>query len=114
MGKATYEILRPAENLEIITLVEQSSLSVSRTLAELGIPRWTFCIWYDRYLEAGIEGWRIPSRNSKGCGTKSPNEVGDAILDFALKGQSYRPARSPSPLRTRSRRSSRKPVFIGC
>ena len=38
-----------AEKLEIIRLVEQSSLSVRRTLAQLGIPRSTFYCWYDRY-----------------------------------------------------------------
>ena len=34
-----------AEKLEIIRLVERSSLSVRRTLAQLGIPRSTFCCW---------------------------------------------------------------------
>ena len=38
-----------AEKLEIIRLVEQSSLSVRRTLTQLGIPRSTFYCWYDRY-----------------------------------------------------------------
>ena len=33
---------RAAEKLEVIRLVEQSSLSVKRTLAQLGIPRSTF------------------------------------------------------------------------
>jgi putative transposase len=36
-----------AEKLEIIRLVEQSSLSVRRTLAQLGIPRSTFYCWYE-------------------------------------------------------------------
>jgi transposase-like protein len=38
-----------AEKLEIIRLVEQSSISVRRTLTQLGIPRSTFYCWYDRY-----------------------------------------------------------------
>ena len=42
-----------AEKLEIIRLVEQSSLPVRRTLAQLGIPRSTFYRWYERYLERG-------------------------------------------------------------
>ena len=42
-----------AEKLEIIRLVEQSSLSVRRTLAQLGIPRATFYRWYQRYLARG-------------------------------------------------------------
>jgi transposase-like protein len=41
------------EKLEIIRLVEQSSLSVRRTLAQLGIPRSTFYLWYERYLARG-------------------------------------------------------------
>ena len=39
---------RAAEKLEIIRLVEQSSLSVRRTLAQLGIPRSTFHACYER------------------------------------------------------------------
>jgi transposase-like protein len=42
-----------AEILEIIRLAEQSSLSVRRTLAQLGIPRSTFYLWYERYLARG-------------------------------------------------------------
>jgi transposase-like protein len=34
------------EKLEIIRLVEQSSLRVRRTLEKLGIPRATFYRWY--------------------------------------------------------------------
>jgi transposase-like protein len=45
-----------AEKLEIIRLVEQSSLSVRRTLAQLGIPRSTFYCWYDRYRAGHAEG----------------------------------------------------------
>jgi transposase-like protein len=37
---------RPAEKPEIIRLVEQSPLSVQRTLAQFGIPRSTFYLWY--------------------------------------------------------------------
>jgi len=35
-----------SEKLEIIQLVERSNLSVSRTLAQLGIPKSTFYDWY--------------------------------------------------------------------
>ena len=38
-----------SEKLEIIELVEQSSLSIRRTLAPIGIPRSTFYDWYSRY-----------------------------------------------------------------
>jgi transposase-like protein len=45
-----------AEKLEIIRSVEQSSLSVRCTLAQLGIPRSTFYCWYDRYRAGGPDG----------------------------------------------------------
>ena len=44
-----------SEKLEIIELVEQSTLSVARTLASIGIPRSTFYDWYGRYQDGGIE-----------------------------------------------------------
>ena len=43
-----------SEKLELIHLVEGSSLSVRRTLAEIGLPRSTFYAWYKRYLEASF------------------------------------------------------------
>jgi putative transposase len=45
-----------SEKMEIITLVEQSPLSVKATLRELGINRSTFYEWYKRYLSAGFDG----------------------------------------------------------
>jgi transposase-like protein len=66
---------RAAEKLEIIRLVEESSLPVRRTLAQLGIPRSTFYAWYERYLARGAgaleqasgyvrrgSGWTCPQR----------------------------------------------------
>ena len=44
------------EKLEIIELVERSSLSVRRTPAPMGIPRSTFYGWYRRDAEGGVEG----------------------------------------------------------
>src|SRR5712672_3545342 len=52
---------RAAEKLEIIRLVEQSSLPVRRTLAQLGIPRSTFYAWYERYLARGAGPGRWPA-----------------------------------------------------
>ena len=45
-----------SEKLEIIELVEQSTLSVGRTLASIGIPRSTFYDWYGRYQESRTGG----------------------------------------------------------
>ena len=43
-----------SEKLEIIRLIEQSNLSIRRTLAQLGIPKSTFYGWYRRFVEGGV------------------------------------------------------------
>jgi Homeodomain-like domain len=51
-----------AEKLEIIRLVEESTLPVRRTLEKLGIPRATFYRWYDLCQTGGPEApvlWRL-------------------------------------------------------
>ena len=59
-----------SEKLEIIRLVERSSLPVRRTLEKIGIPRATFYRWYDRYREGGVEALADhrsrPDRDSRG------------------------------------------------
>ena len=42
-----------SEELEIIRTVEQSQLSLRRTLDKLGFPSTTFYRWYDRYQTFG-------------------------------------------------------------
>lgn len=44
-----------AEKLEIIRMVEQSSLSARKTLEQIGVPRATFYRWYDQYQAGGPE-----------------------------------------------------------
>ena len=46
---------RQSEKLEVIRVVEGSSLGVKRTLQELDINRSTFYEWYRRYREGGAE-----------------------------------------------------------
>src|SRR5467141_2237676 len=65
---------RAAEKLEIIRLVEQSSLPVRRTLDQIGIPRSTFYAWYESYLVRGAgaleDGQPAPRRvweQASGC-----------------------------------------------
>jgi transposase-like protein len=45
-----------SEKLTIIRLVEDSELSVCRTLAELKISRSSFYRWYRAYELGGLEG----------------------------------------------------------
>ena len=51
-----------SEKLEIIQLVEQSHLSVGRTLEKIGIPRATFYRWYELHLGIGAEWGPGPDR----------------------------------------------------
>ena len=44
------------EKMEIIRMVEESELSVRRTLDQLGIHWSTFYNWYRRYREEGYDG----------------------------------------------------------
>jgi hypothetical protein len=55
-----YHRMTQSEKMEIITLVEQSSVSVKATLQELGIHRSTFYQWYKRYLASGYDGLADP------------------------------------------------------
>jgi hypothetical protein len=67
---------RTAENLEIICLVEWSSLSVRRTLEQLGIPRATFYRWYQRYFGARRRGpGEMASRAPRRVWNKLPKKV---------------------------------------
>jgi putative transposase len=86
-----------AEKLEIIRLVEQSHLSVRRTLAKIGIPPTTFYRWYDRFVEHGPEGLEDrPSWPSR-VWNRIPEAVRDQIVDLALE----EPELSPRELAVR-------------
>src|SRR5271157_315132 len=74
-----------AEKLEIIRLVEQSSLSVRRTLGQLGIPRSTFYCWYDRYRARDDEGLEDRTPAPRQVWNKLPAAVNQAVLELALK-----------------------------
>jgi transposase-like protein len=74
-----------SEKLEIIQLVEQSSLSVRRTLAPIGIPRSTFYGWYSRYLEGGIEALEDGKPRPRRVWNKIPDEIGKAIVNLVLE-----------------------------
>ena len=87
---------RAPEKLEIIRLVEQSSLSVRRTLAQLGIPRATFYRWYQRYLARGAGALRDGQPAPRRVWNKLPAKVAAAVVDLALR----EPELSPRELAT--------------
>ncbi len=83
-----------SEKLEIIRLVEQSSLPVHRTLSQLSIPKSTFYGWYRCYVEGGLDALNdLPPQPTR-VWNKVPEETGAAIVEFALT----EPALSPREL----------------
>src|SRR5215472_1989710 len=74
-----------SEKFEIIELVEQSSLSIRRTLAPIGIPRSTFYDWYSRYQEGGIEALVEAKPRPRRIWNKIPDKSETAIVNLALE-----------------------------
>src|SRR4029434_1469462 len=74
-----------SEKFEIIELVEQSSLSIRRTLAPIGIPRSTFYDWYRRYPEGGIEALEDGKPRPRRIWNKIPDKIETAIVNLALE-----------------------------
>jgi len=80
-----------SEKLEIIRIVERSHLAARKTLEQLGIPRRTFCRWYDHYLDGGPEALEDrPSAPSR-VWNRLPGEVHDQIIELALERSELSP-----------------------
>src|SRR5262245_32298103 len=90
-----------SEKFEIIELVEQSSLSIRRTLPPIGIPRWTFYDWYSRYQEGGIEALEDGKPRPRRIWNKIPDKIETAIVNLALEEPACCRVSSPSTSRTR-------------
>ncbi len=86
-----------AEKLEIIRLVEGSSLPVRDTLAKLGIPRATFYRWYDRHRQGGPDALADRAPRAERVWNRIPQAVRDSVIQLALD----EPALSPRELAAR-------------
>jgi putative transposase len=86
-----------AEKLEIIRLVEESTLPVRRTLEKLGIPPATFYRWYDLYQTGGPEALADRRPKPDRVWNRIPDDVRDRIITLALD----EPALSPRELALR-------------
>lgn len=73
-----------AEKMEIIRTVEESSLGIRRTAAQLGIPRSTFYNWYDRYLSGGVEALKDKKPEPHAVWNKVPEAQRKRLVDIAL------------------------------
>jgi len=72
------------EKREIIRIVEQSELSVNRTLNELGIKRSTFYEWYKRYLEEGEAGLHARKPERRTFWNQIPDAERQQVVEVAL------------------------------
>jgi putative transposase len=86
-----------SEKLEIIRLVEESTLPVRRTLEKIGIPRATFYRWYDLYQTSGPEALQDQQPKPDRVWNRIPDDVRDRIIRLALD----EPALSPRELAVR-------------
>ena len=83
-----------AEKMEIIHLVEESGISVRRTLEELGINRSTFYTWYRKYGEDGYEGLSDRKPHPNKFWNRIPPPVKDQVVEIAKE----EPEKSPREL----------------
>jgi len=83
-----------AEKYEIIQLVENSSLPIKQTLAELEIPRSTFYRWYERYQRDGYEGLEDRKPLARQFWNRIPEPVQEQVVQIALE----QPEKSPREL----------------
>ena len=86
-----------SEKLEIIRLVEESTLPVRRTLEKIGIPHATFYRWYDLYHTGGPEALEDQRPKPDRVWNRIPDDVRERIIRLALD----EPALSPRELAVR-------------
>ena len=86
-----------SEKLEIIRLVEESTLPVRRTLEKIGIPHATFYRWYDLYHTGGPEALEDQQPKPDCVWNRIPDDVRERIIRLALD----EPALSPRELAVR-------------
>lgn len=73
-----------SDKYEIILLVEKSELSLTKTLAELGIHKSTFYNWYNAYLLNGYDGLADKPKARKQYWNAIPEEEKRLIIETAL------------------------------
>jgi putative transposase len=74
-----------SEKLAIIRLVEDSELSIRRTLTEINISRSSFYRWYQLYEREGLDGLENQSRAARQHWNKILDSVRRLVVDIALE-----------------------------
>ncbi len=72
-----------SEKMEIIRMVEESSLGITRTLLELDIPRSSFYEWYRRYQEDGYNGLALKYKNTRQVWNTIPEWEKERVVEIA-------------------------------
>jgi len=73
-----------SEKLAIIRLVEESELSIRRTLREIKVSRTSFYRWYRTYEESGLDGLENQSRAVRQHWNRIPDSVRELIVEVTL------------------------------
>jgi putative transposase len=73
-----------AEKHEIIKMIENSNLSVRKTLREIGVNKSSYYEWYKKYLEDGVEGLNNKHKSPKQFWNVIPEAERNMIADVAL------------------------------
>ena len=83
-----------SEKLAIIRLVEESELSIRRTLQEIKVSRTSFYRWYRAYEDRGLDGLENQSRAVRQHWNRIPDSVRERVVEIALE----RPELTPREL----------------
>jgi transposase len=66
-------------------------LPVRQTLAMLGIPSTTYCRWYDRWSEGGLDALEDTAPHPGSVWNRLPDETRADIIEFALEHEELTP-----------------------
>jgi len=72
-----------SEKMEIIRMVEESSLSVKQTLREMDVPRSSFYEWYRRYQDNGYDGLASQAKDLRQVWNKIPEWEKERVVEVA-------------------------------
>lgn len=78
-----------SEKMEIITLIDGSTVSANKTLKELGIPKSTFYKWYKRYELGGFDALAPSKRNQNRVWNRIPQQEKNRVVEVALQKESF-------------------------
>ena len=78
-----------SEKMEMIKLIDGSTVSANKTLKELGIPKSTFYKWYKRYELGGFDALAPSKRNQNRVWNRIPQQEKNRVVEVALQKESF-------------------------